>query len=289
MSLKSTIWLMAAWLALAPSLVCAQYRPPRLDESTRPASEKPAVLKEVGIDQKLGNQIPLDAKFRDETGKEVTLADYAGDKPIILSLVYYGCPLLCTQVLNGLTRSLRALTMSPGDDFKVVTLSFDPRETPQLAMEKKANYLKEYRHPKAEENWHWLTGSEDQIKAVTDAVGFRYVWDEKFQQYAHGSAVFLISPDGKVSRYFYGIEYSPKDMRLGLSEASEGRVGSLADQVLLFCFHYDPSVGKYTLTVLRLIQVGGVITLSLVLSFLFVMFRREFKARKLSHVQEFQS
>lgn len=288
MMFSRTIALLACGVVALASSGIAQYRPPELN-SAPPADAQPAILKEVGIDQKLGDQVPLDAHFKDESGRDVTLKDYAGDKPIVLNLVYYGCPLLCGQVLNGLTRSLRALEMEPGKDFKVVTISFDPKEKPELAAEKKENYLKEYRNDHARENWHWLTGSEDQIKRVTQAVGFRYVWDEKFQQYAHGSGIMLLTPEGKVSRYFYGIEYSPKDMRLGITEASSGRVGSLADKVLLYCFHYDPSAGKYTMSVLRLIQAGGFLTLAGLGSFLFIMFRKDFRANRLRHAQELGS
>ncbi|MGI8908387.1 MAG: SCO family protein [Candidatus Sumerlaeaceae bacterium] len=288
MMLRPHITLFACWLAAVAATTCAQYRPPNLDTSP-PASQQPAILKEIGIDQKLGDQVPLDAHFKDDNGRDVTLLDYTGDKPIVLNLVYFGCPMLCGQVLNGLTRSLRALEMQPGRDFKVVTISFDPREKPELAADKKKNYLKEYRNEHAKENWHWLTGSEDQIKRVTQAVGFRYVWDQKFQQFAHGSGIMLLTPEGKVSRYFYGIEYSPKDMRLGITEASSGRVGGLADKVLLFCFHYDPSAGKYTMSVLRLMQVGGTITLLALASFLFVMFRKDIRASRLRAAEELGS
>lgn len=256
-----------------------QYRPPPAP-SERQSTEQPQVLKEIGIDQKLDNQVPLDVEFKDEHGKTVTLADYAGDKPIVLSLVYYGCPMLCGQVLNGLTRSLKMLKdvpMLPGKDFEVVTFSFDPEETPELALEKKTNYVKEFNQPGAEKHWHWLTGSEENIKKVADAVGFRYTWDEKQQQYAHASAVFILTPDGKVSRYFFGIEYSPKDMRLGLTEASNGKIGGPVEKVLLFCFHYDPTVGKYSMMVMRLIQVGGIITLLGLGTFMFFMLRRDYK------------
>lgn len=261
-----------------------QYRPPIV--SQKPSDVAPPVLKEVGVDQKLGDQVPLDVPFYDENGREVTLRDYMGEKPVILSLVYYGCPMLCGQILNGLTGSLRMLSMDPGKDFKVVTISFDPREKPELASEKKTNYLKQYKHPDAAANWHWLTGPAESSKAVADAVGFRYTWDEKFEQYAHGSAIMVLTPEGKVSRYFYGIMYSPKDMRLGLTEASSGRVGGLAEQIMLFCYHYDATQGKYTMLTFRLIQVGGLITLLALGSFLFIMFRRDYRASRLPKVQE---
>jgi protein SCO1/2 len=288
MMFRCTIALLVCGALSLPGLAPAQYRPPELNQAP-PANQQPAILKEIGIDQNLGAQVPLDAHFKDENGKDVTIQDYTGEKPIVLNLVYFGCPMLCGQVLNGLTRSLRALEMDPGKDFKILTISFDPREKPELAMEKKKNYLKEYRNDNARDNWHWLTGSEDQIKKVTSAVGFRYVWDEKFQQFAHGSGIMVLTPDAKVSKYFYGIEYSPKDMRLGITEAGNGKVGSVADKVLLWCFHYDPTAGKYTMAVLRLIQVGGIITLAGLGTFLFLMFRKDFHARKLRLAQELGS
>lgn len=268
-------------LVLAPP-ASAQYNPPPVP-TVRQSGEAPGILKEIGVDQKLDNQVPLDTEFLDEHGKKVTLADYAGKRPIVLNLVYYGCPMLCGQVLNGLTRSLKMLKdvpMLPGKDFEVVTLSFDPTETPELALEKKKNYVKDYDQPGAEEHWHWLTGKEENIKKVTDAVGFRYAWDEKQQQFAHASVIFLLTPDGKVSRYFFGIEYSPKDMRLGLTEASDGKIGGPVEKILLYCFHYDATLGKYSAYVLGLIKVGGVITLLALGSFMFIMLRRDSKTAK---------
>lgn len=258
----------------------AQYQPPP-NPGERQATKAPGILKEIGVDQKLDNQVPMDLEFTDEHGKKVTLGDYAGERPIVLSLVYYGCPMLCGQVLNGLTRSLKMLKDVPmvaGKDFEVVTLSFDPREKPKLALEKKKNYLKDYDQPGAAEHWHWLTGEEENIKKLTDAVGFRYAWDEKQEQFAHASVIFLLTPEGKVSRYFFGIEYSPKDMRLGLTEASDGRIGGPVEKILLLCYHYDATLGKYSMLVMRLIQVGGVITLLVLGSFMFIMLRREHRA-----------
>lgn len=268
-------------LVLAPP-ASAQYNPPPVP-TVRQSAEQPGILKEIGVDQKLDNQVPLDTEFVDEHGKKVTLADYAGKRPIVLNLVYYGCPMLCGQVLNGLTRSLKMLKdipMLPGKDFEVVTLSFDPSEKPELALEKKKNYVKDYDQPGAEEHWHWLTGKQENIKKVTDAVGFRYAWDEKQQQFAHASVIFILTPDGKVSRYFFGIEYSPKDMRLGLTEASDGKIGGPVEKILLYCFHYDATLGKYSAYVLGLIKVGGVITLLALGSFMFIMLRRDSKAVK---------
>lgn len=278
---KKVFAALAVVIGLATPLE-AQYQPPPAP-TVRQAAAQPTILKEIGIDQKLDNQVPLDLEFKDEHGNTVTLGDYTGDRPIVLSLVYYGCPMLCGQVLNGLTRSLKMLQdvpMVPGKDFEVVTLSFDPEEKPPLALEKKKNFVAQLDQAGAEKHWHWLTGSEENIKKVTDAVGFRYAWDEKQQQYAHASAIFLLTPDGKVSRYFFGIEYSPKDMRLGLTEASNGKIGGPVENILLYCYHYDATLGKYSMMVMRLIQVGGLLTLLALGSFMFVMLRRDFKAKK---------
>lgn len=261
----------------------AQYKPPPAP-SERQSTEQPGILKEIGVDQKLDNQVPLNLEFKDEHGNTVTLGQYAGkNRPIVLSLVYYECPMLCNQVLNGLTRSLKMLEDVPmlaGKDFEIVTMSFDPEEGPELALEKKNNYIKQLDQAGAEDHWHWLTGEEDNVKEVADSVGFRYAWDEKQQQYAHASAIFLLTPDGKVSRYFFGIEYSPKDMRLGLAEASDGNIGGPIEKILLYCYHYDATLGKYSVMVMKLIQVGGVLTLLALGSFMFVMLRKDFKAKE---------
>lgn len=267
-------------LALS-SLSCAQFHGREESRADTPSSVVPPVLERVAIDQKLGNQVPMDLKFRDENNREVRLSDYAGDRPIVLNLVYYGCPMLCTEILNGLTRSLRALPMELGKDYEVVTVSFDPRETASLAAEKKTKYLDSLRKPGADKHWHFLTGGEKEIAAITDAVGFRYVWDEKIEQYAHGSGIMLLTPDGVISKYFYGIDYSPINMRLGLTEASGGKVGGLAEKTMLFCYHYDPSRGTYVQKLsLALVRAGGALTLVVVGTFIFVMLRREARQRR---------
>lgn len=272
-----------AVLVVLVSSAQAQYRPPANPGGERQNPEAPGILKEIGVDQKLDNQVPMDVTFRDEYNKEVTLSDYAStQRPIILNLVYFECPMLCNQVLNGLTRSLKMLKdvpMVPGKDFEVVTISFDPRETATLAMEKKKNYVKDYDQAGADKHWHWLTGTEENIKRITDAVGFRYTWDEKQEQYAHASAIFLLTPDGKVSRYFFGIEYSPKDMRMGLTEASGGKIGGPVEKIMLLCYHYDATLGKYSAMVMRMMQIGGIITLLAVGTFMFIMLRRDYKAK----------
>jgi protein SCO1 len=246
--------------------------------SAQPAGVRPPVLKDVGIDQLLNNQVPLDLEFRDEEGRTVRLAEYFKDKPVVLSLVYYNCPRLCTQVLTGLLGALKGLPMTPGKEFVNLSVSFDPRETPQLAAAKKAEYLKRYNRPGAEAGWHFLTGDEAAIQALTKAVGFRYVWDPVTKQYAHAGGIMILTPQGKLSRYFYGIEYAPRDLRFGVIDASAGKVGSLADQIILYCYMYDPDRGTYGLVLMRLLRVFAGFTLVTLLS-LFLYLRRKEKQR----------
>ena len=233
------------------------------------------ILRDVGIDQKLGVQVPRDLAFTDEAGKTVRLGDYFGKRPIILSLVYYECPMLCTMSLNDLTRAMGAMPLNPGDDFEIVTVSFDSRESPQLAAAKKKRYVHEYKKPKAGQAWHFLVGDDENIKKLTETVGFRYAWDEKFEQYAHAAGFIVLTPDGVVSRYFYGVDYSSKDMRLALVEASDGRIGRAVEQILLYCFHYDPSTGRYSLAILRLLKVAGIATFAALASFVGINLWRE--------------
>ncbi len=242
--------------------------------------KKPSYLDGVGIDQKLGAQVPLDLVFHDEHGKAVKLGDFCDGikKPVILTLVYYKCPnvQLCTLELNDLNRGMNGLSMfSAGDDYQVVTISFDPREGPDLALDKKETYMQSYRRPNADAGWRFLTGDEDSIKKLTDAVGFRYKYDSKFDQYIHPSGLILLTPKGVISRYFFGIDYDLKDLRLALEEASSNKIGTLTDKILLYCFHYDPSTNKYSLTVVHLMQVGGILTMGAMGAFWFAMFRRE--------------
>jgi len=239
------------------------------------ASGKPKLLENVSIDQRLNEQVPLDLTFRDEAGNTVKLGDYFGSKPVVLSLVYYSCPQLCNQVLNGLTSSLSTVKdFNIGREYNVVTISFDAREKPELAAKKKATYVEWYRREGVREGWHFLTGDQDQIDRLTEAVGFHYNWDPASQQFVHASGVMLLTPQGKLSRYFYGIEYAARDLRLGLVEASEGKIGSPVDKVLLYCFHYDPEQGKYGFVVMNLIRLGGAITLVGVAALMFVMRRK---------------
>lgn len=221
----------------------------------------PPTLREVGFDQRLDEQVPLDLEFRDETGRLVRLGDYFTDNPVILVLAYYRCPMLCTEVLNGLARGLLDVSFDIGKEFRVVTVSFDPREQPELAAAKKRTYLDRYGRPGADAGWHFLTGEEGPIQRLTRAVGFRYSYDAARDQFAHASGIMILTPSGKISRYFFDIHYAPRDLRLGLVEASAGKIGSPADQVLLFCFHYDPTVGKYGVAVMNFIRLGGVLTM----------------------------
>jgi len=238
------------------------------------ASGLPKTLTNVGIDQKLNDQIPLDAVFKDEQGKEVRLGQFFGNKPVVLSLVYYDCPMLCTLVLNGMTTSFRKVSFDIGKEFEVVTVSFDPRETPQLAAAKKQGYLQHYGRPGTESGWHFLTGDEANIKRLTEAVGFRYVWDEQTKQFAHASGIMVLTPQGKIARYFYGIKYEDRDLRLSLVEASENKIGTPVDALMLYCYHYDPATGKYGMVVMRVMKLAGGVTVVLIVGMLFMLRRR---------------
>jgi len=262
--------LLAAALLVHASAVCAQ-----MPDTIQNIGVRPDLLKDVGIDQKLGDSVPLDLTFRDEHGNPVQLARYFTGKPVVLALVYYSCPMLCTQVLNGLDRSLKLLSLNLGKDYEVVTLSIDPTERPILAEAKQALYTGMYGRPGAAEGWHFLTGDEPQIKRLADAVGYRYAYDPDSKQYAHAAAIMILTPEGKISRYFYGITYPERDLRLGLVEASEGRIGSPVDQILLFCYHYDPHTGKYGLLISRVIQLAGGLTVLVGGIFLILLFRGE--------------
>lgn len=248
-----------------------------------PSNAMPRMLTEIGLDQKLGDRLPLDAVFTDHTGRAVRLGDYFGKRPVVLALVYYECPMLCTQVLNGLTAALGTLQFTIGREFDVVTVSFDPAEGPELAAAKKAAYLERYGREGAASGWHFLTGEQRDIEALTRAVGFRYAWNESLQEFAHVSAIMVATPDGRLSHYFYGIEYGPRDLRLALIDAGERKVGSPVDQLLLYCFHYDPSSGQYSLAVMRLVRGVGLATLLAVITGIVVMRRRELQARTSTH------
>lgn len=248
----------------------------------RPAdaqTTRPAIVNDVRIDQKLDAQVPLDLAFRDESGAPVRFGDYFHGKPVVLALVYYKCPMLCTLVLNGLVRAMKPLGFEVGRDFEIVTVSFDPREGPDLAQIKKENYIKSYGRTEAVSGWHFLVGEAEPIRRLTDAVGFRYAYDEKSDQFAHASAIMVLTPEGKVSKYFYGIEYNTKDLRLGLVEASENRIGTRADELMLLCFHYDPTTGRYGLAITRILQGLGVMTILGLGSFILISVVRERRRR----------
>jgi protein SCO1/2 len=261
---------LAIVLLAHPATVAAQFTDPNQGIGVRPE-----LLKEVGVDQKLNDEIPLNLAFRDEHGRPVELAQFFGSKPVILTLVYYNCPMLCTQVLNGLDRSLEVLPLEIGKDFNVVTVSINPTDRPVVAEAKQAMYAGMYRRPGAQYGWHFLTGDEPQIKQLADSVGFRYAYDPDSKQYAHASAIMLLTPAGKISRYFYGVSYPERDLRLGLVEASQGKIGSPVDAVLLFCYHYDPHTGKYGLLISRVLQLGGILTVLVGGIFLIFLFRGE--------------
>ncbi|HEX5885329.1 MAG TPA: SCO family protein [Pyrinomonadaceae bacterium] len=233
-------------------------------ETGNPSTGLPSALQDVRIEQKLDQQLPLDLVFRDEAGQQVKLGRYFGKKPVVLALVYYDCPMLCTQILNGMVTSFRVLPFQVGNEFDVVTVSFDPRETSALAAAKKkvyVNYLPEKMRSNAGNGWHFLTGDQANITQLTEAVGFHYRYDEATKQFAHASAIMLTTAQGKLSRYFYGIEYPPRDLRLGLIESSANKIGSPVDQLLLYCYHYDPATGKYGAAVMKVMRIAGVLTM----------------------------
>ncbi len=237
-------------------------------------------IEKIGIDQHLDEELPLNLVFKDEQGQQVKLEQYFGSKPVVLTLVYYECPMLCTQVLNGLVRSLRMLSFEMSRDYEVVTVSFDPRETPELAAAKKAEYVKTLGKPGAEAGWHFLTGTQDQIDQLAKAVGFRYEFDERTNQYIHAAGIVVLTPTGRLARYFYGIEFSPKDLRLGLIEASNEQIGSPIDEFLLLCFQYDPASGKYTLAILNILRIAGGLTVMVLAIYLVTTLRRERRNRR---------
>ena len=237
--------------------------------------DRPVALRNVDLEQKLSAQVPLDVEFRDEAGRTVTLKDYFGRRPLILSLVYYSCQDLCPLTLDGLVRGMRPLSFNIGDQFDVLTVSFDPRDTSALAAAKKNDFVKQYSRPGAEKGWHFLTGDETAIRRLTEAVGFRYNYESENDRFGHATGIILLTPDGKIARYFYGIEFSPRDLRLGLIEASAKKIASPIDQLLLFCYHYDPATGKYSLLITNMIRLAGIATVLALVTFIAVMLRRD--------------
>jgi protein SCO1/2 len=270
---------LATAIVLLASIAAAQSDVPGVNPSPGvPSSQMPSVLSKVSFDQRLNAQLPLDLPFKDEEGRSVRLGDYFGQRPVVLAFVYYECPMLCTQVLNGLTTSLMVLTESVGRDFDVVAVSFDARETPALANGKKKSNLDRYKRPESANGWHFLTGDEPSIKALTDAAGFHYAWDDRTNQFAHPSGIVVATPEGLVSRYFFGIEYAPRDVKFALIESSAGRIGNAIDQLLLYCYHYDPATGSYGFVAMRAVRIGGAVTLVALLGFIVVSLRREGRA-----------
>jgi protein SCO1/2 len=240
-----------------------------------PANSRPPRLENVGIEQRLDAQVPPDLTFRDETGKAVKLGDYFGRKPMILNLVYYNCTMLCGEALAGLAGAMRLVKFDVGNEFDVITVSFDPRETPEIAAAKKKDFVGRYGRPGAAAGWHFLTGPPESVNALTKAVGFQYQYDPKINQFAHATAIMVLTPQGRISRYFYGVDFPPKDLRMGLVEASQGKIGNAVDAVLLYCYHYNPETGKYGAVVANILRLGAVVTILILGTFLFILWRME--------------
>lgn len=269
-------------LGLVPVALVAQvaaYGDKQAGENT--GDQLPRVLQKVGVEQHLNQQLPLEAEFVDETGKTVHLGDYFGSRPALMSLVYYNCPMLCSEELDGVTSALEMVHLTPGKDFDVIVISIDPTETPQLAAAKKALYIKRYGRPETAAGWHFLTGRTPDIDAVSSAIGFGYVRvpgpDGKLTQFAHASSIELITTSGKIAQYYLGVDYSPKDVLLGLIEASGNKIGTPVANILTYCYHYDPQTNKHSLIVARVVQFGGMVTMAGLGGFMFLMFRRDLK------------
>jgi protein SCO1/2 len=276
---------MACGLALLASLSATAQVSKYGEKQTGPANDRPpALLDKVSIQQKLDGQLPLNLAFTDETGKSIQLGEYFGKHPAILALVYYQCPMLCSEELNGLTSALKMVDTVPGKDFEVIVVSIDPTEGPALAAAKKAGYVHRYGKPETASGWHFLTGTQPNIDALTKAVGFGYVKipgpDGKLTQFAHASSIQIVTPEGKLAQYYMGVEYSPKDLRLGLVEASNNKIGSPVDNILTYCYHYDPQTNTHSLIVARVVQLGGAVTLLGLGGFMLVMFRQDAKRGK---------
>jgi protein SCO1/2 len=269
-------------LAALAGRAFAQYNgvPPEgmMTKGTMPAGITPDELKKVSFDQELGAQVPLDLPFRDEAGRPVQLSRYFTGRPVILALVYYECPMLCVQALNGLVKALKLLALEPGRDYAVVTVSFNPAETPRQAAAKKDEYVGRLGRPGAAEAWHFLTGSEASIRVITGAVGFHYVYDAETRQFAHPTGLAILTPDGRVSKYIFGIDYGARDLRFALVEASDNKVGTPVDRLLLYCYHYDPASGKYGLVLLNVLRAGGVLTVAIIGGLVLLLRRREKRA-----------
>ena len=272
---------LAALLSVFPAPAAAQQSGPlSVPPPGKAATEQIPILKEVGIDQKLNNAIPLDTEFTDEHGQAVTLRQYFGARPVVLALVYYQCPMLCTLVLNGLVGSLDGIAFDAGQEYDVVVVSFDPAETPAMAAERKDQFVRRYNRKGGEHHVHFLTGRDANIKSLTSAVGFRYVYDESIKQWAHPAAITILTGDGRVSRYLYGVEFAPRDLKLAMVEAAEGRIGTLVDQAVLFCYHYDPQTGKYGLAIMNVVRLAGVLTVLAIGASIVLTLRRDARQAK---------
>jgi protein SCO1/2 len=258
-------------MLLAPQ-VLAQPQP---TATGMPAADVPAQLRDGGFDQNLNELLPLAVEFTDEHGRTVKIGDYFGTRPVVLAFVYYGCPMLCLQSLSSLAATLGVLSEDPGDDFEVVSISIDPRETPALALEKKTHYVERSGKPSIAKGWHYLTGTEANIQRLTKAAGFRYAWDASQQQFAHAAGIVIATPQGKVARYLFGIDYGPRDLRLALLDASEEKIGSPLKRALLYCYHYDLATGRYSLAIMRIVRVAGAATVLSLGMLIFVWTRRE--------------
>lgn len=264
-------------LLLSASAAMAQAVP----SSTGPAAQNmPAVLQNVGFEPPLNAHVPLDLAFRDETGRNVQLREYFTQKPVLLALVYYGCPMLCNQTEQGVVGSLRMLSFNPGHDYEVVFVSFDPRESPDMAAQKKESAMAHFRRPETASGWHFLTGTKESIDALTKGANFRYSFDQKSNLFAHASGILLLTPDGRISRYFYGVEYPARDVRLGLVDASAGKIGTPIDRALLFCYQYDPTSARYSASILKIIRLGGVLTILALVAGMLIFRRRDIAAAR---------
>ena len=282
LSLSSTMRASSLWLAAtavsvvcAGTLVSAQSRPLSVPPPGKAAAEQIPALKEVSIEQKPNAQLPLDTEFNDETGQPVTLRKYFGARPVVLALVYYECPMLCTQVLGGLAGSLQGMSLSVGQDYDVLVVSFDPGETPAMAADRKKDFVRRYIRDAREQNIHFLTGRESSIKALTSAVGFNAAYDTATDQWAHPAAITVLTPDARISRYLYGVEFAPRDLKLALVEASDGKVGGVVEQMMLFCYHYDPETGKYGLVIMNFVRAAGALTVLIMVGAIVYSLRRE--------------
>ncbi len=272
------VWRLASAVLLLALMTSGTASAQEAPAQALPAAVSPGPLREVGFDQHLGQPLPLDAPFRDENGRPVTLGAFVGDRPLVLMLVYYNCTMLCSQVIHSAAATFDTLSLEPGRDFEILTVSFDPRENAADARAAKAAALERYTHAGAAEHWHFLTGGQASIDRLTKAAGFRYVWDEPTQQFAHPTGIMVLTPDARFARYLFGIDYGPRDLRFALIDASKGAVGSPVDTVLLYCFHYNPSTGRYGLAIMQALRLAGAATVLLLGGFIVIMMRRERRA-----------